>query len=145
MLLAQSINSCLSGGNNFLVWPIQILLSLVFFCSLVVPISTLVLALRVSKDLPVLYCKKPHIQQACLLLAFFLLGAWCESRAPISAPGHRWSVDERRQAVRRHGNVWAGQNSPRNVQSCTGNLQTAVFLVGAYGNINTICTLGIIL
>lgn len=142
MLLAQSINRCLSGGNNFLVWPTQILLSLVFFCSLplVVPISTLVLALGVSWELLLLYCKKPHIQQACLLLAFLLLGAWCESRAPISAPGHRWSVDERRQAVRRHGNVWAGQNSPRNVQSRTGNLQTvltAVFLVRAYGNINT--------
>lgn len=142
MLLAQSINRCLSGGNNFLVWPTQILLSLVFFCSLplVVPISTLVLALGVSWELLLLYCKKPHIQQACLLLAFLLLGAWCESRAPISAPGHRWSVDERRQAVRRHGNVWAGQNSPRNVQSRTGNLQTvltAVFLVRAYGNIST--------
>ena len=95
-----------------------------FFRESVSTFLQLVVALGVSWELPVLYCKKPNIQQACLLFVFLLLGAWCESRAPISAPGHRWSVDERRQAVRRHGNVWAGQNSPRNVQSRTGNLQT---------------------
>ena len=95
MLLAQSINRCLSGGNNFLVWPTQILLSLVVFCSLplVVHISTLALALGVSWELPVLYCKKPHIQQACLLLAFFIARSmmWEQSSNQCAWPSvERW-------------------------------------------------------
>ena len=46
-----------------------------FFRESVSTFLQLVVALGVSWELPVLYCKKPNIQQACLLLAFLLLGA----------------------------------------------------------------------